>query len=226
LVSVQKPEVADVEIDDAHYPSPARVAADIKDPRRKTYPMAYLENPNIWEERNGADYGSLDLWANVIDRAWAPIWNDDHLCGSFLWEWRDRAVADPGPVHLYDYDPVTGISLAKVKGLCDPFGNPRAGYYQVKVVYAPIKVNLQPKIVGSTIVVHAENHYSFTDLSELSGSRKNCSTKTRPRPEGHQVPALESNDRHLRTQPNRLALGDTPSRHAEPYCHSQASLEG
>jgi beta-galactosidase/beta-glucuronidase len=168
LVSIQKPEVAAVEIDDAHYPSPARVAADVKDPRRSVYPMAYLENPNIWEERNGADYGSLDLWANVIDRAWTDIWRDDHLCGSFLWEWRDRAVADPGPVHLYDYDPVTGISLAKAKGLCDPFGNPRASYYQVKVVYAPIKVNLKPAVAGSTVVVHAVNHYSFTDVSELN----------------------------------------------------------
>ncbi len=168
LVSVQKPEVADVEIDDAHYPTPARVAADVKDPRRSVYPMAYLENPNIWEERNGADYGSLDLWAKVIDRAWADIWKDDHLCGSFLWEWRDRAIADPGPVHLYDYDPVTGISLTKVKGLCDPFGNPRAGYYQVKVVYAPIKVDLQPIIAGSIVTVHTFNHYAFTDLSELN----------------------------------------------------------
>ncbi len=168
LVSIQKPEVADVEIDDAHYPSPTRVAADVKDPRRNTYPMAYLENPNIWDVRNGADYGSLDLWANVIDRAWTDIWKDDHLCGSFLWEWRDRAVADPGPIHLYDYDPATGISLAKVKGLCDPFGNPRAGYYQVKMVYAPIKVDLQPRVAGSTVIVHASNHYSFTDLSELN----------------------------------------------------------
>jgi beta-galactosidase len=168
LVSTENGALTGVELDDDHYPTPARAQKERAAADRSTTPQIYLEHPNVWEARNGADFGNLDRWAAVIDRAWKPIWADDHVGGSFLWEWRDRAVADRGPTHLYDYDPATGINGVKVKGVCDGFGDPRPAYYQVKVTYAPVKVDLRPTVAGSTVTVHTANHLSFTNLSELN----------------------------------------------------------
>src|SRR5262249_25971026 len=70
LVSIHKsrPEEGNVEFDDAHYTMPRDIAkAEAEHDRREKFPMIYMENPNNWDVRNGADWGSLDLWAAVID---------------------------------------------------------------------------------------------------------------------------------------------------------------
>jgi beta-galactosidase len=167
LVSWRDAEEGGVEIDDRHYTTPADIEKAAKDPRRAKYPMTYLENPNNWEMRNAADMGNWELWAPVIDRVWKVVADAEHIPGTFEWEWVDRAVADRCETKLYDFFPATGISLAKVKGLVDGFRNPRPGVYDIKMAYAPIKVDPKPQVSGSAIVVHARNDYSFTDLSEL-----------------------------------------------------------
>jgi hypothetical protein len=43
----------------------------------------------------------------------------------------------------------------------------RPWYYHVKVVYAPIKVDLKPELSESGVAINVTNYYSFTDLSEL-----------------------------------------------------------
>lgn len=167
LVSIRAAAEYGVEFSDNHYPGMRVIDKDLASALRQSIPQIYTENPNVWDVRNGADAGSLDLWGAVLDREWRKFWPDDHFAGSFLWEWADRAVADQSPVKLYDYDPVTGINLVKVKGIVDAFRNPRPDYYQLKVVYAPIKIDLTPVVSGSTVKVHAINRYSFTDLAEL-----------------------------------------------------------
>jgi beta-galactosidase/beta-glucuronidase len=167
LVSWRDAGEGDVEIDDAHYTNPPAIAEAEQQPRRSQYPKTYLENPNDWDMRNGADEGSWEPWAMVIDRVWREVWKDDHIPGSFNWEWVDRAVADKCPTKLYDYFPATGINIVKVKGLCDAFRNPRAGVYDIKMAYAPIMVEPAVKMSGSTATIHVTNRYSFTDLSQL-----------------------------------------------------------
>ena len=167
LVSWRNADEGDVELDDAHYTVPADIATAAREPRRSEYPKIYLENPNDWEMRNGADEGSWELWAMVIDRVWKEVWQDDHIPGSFEWEWSDRAVCDKCTTKLYDYYPATGINIVKVKGLTDAFRNPRAGVYHIKMAYAPVKVSPDVRIDGSDAIVQAINHYSFTNLSEL-----------------------------------------------------------
>lgn len=167
LVSWRNADEGDVELDDAHYTDPADIATAAREPRRAKYPKTYLENPNDWEMRNGADEGSWELWAMVIDRVWKEVWQDDHIPGSFEWEWSDRAVCDKCPTKLYDYYPATGINIVKVKGLTDAFRNPRAGLYHIKMAYAPIKVSPDVRVDGSDAILHAINHYSFTNLSDL-----------------------------------------------------------
>ncbi|HZZ42944.1 MAG TPA: glycoside hydrolase family 2 TIM barrel-domain containing protein [Tepidisphaeraceae bacterium] len=168
LASCHKAEESGGELDDRHYVKPSDMQKDNDmTARREKVPMIYLENPNNWEERNGADWGCLDAWGPVIQRTWDVVTNADHIPGIFLWEWADRAVADPNSVHLYDFFPKTGINLVKVKGLVDGFRNARPWLFDVKMAYAPITVDLKPVVEGDGITVHARNLYSFTDLSEL-----------------------------------------------------------
>jgi hypothetical protein len=167
IVSAKGDGEPSVELDDRHYTNPPAILKANENAARRQVPMTYLENPNDWEARNGADWGSLDLWGAVIHRTWEAVWPSDHVPGSFLWEWADRAVADPNEVKLYDYFPGTGVNLVKVKGQVDGYRNPRPGLYHVKMAYAPVRVELTPNVEGDVVTVRAKNWYSFTDLGEL-----------------------------------------------------------
>ncbi len=158
---------ANVEFDDQHYVTPQQIKKDEHNPRRTKVPMIYTENPNVWDVRNGPDYGSLDLWGAVINRTWQELWHDDHVCGTFLWEWQDRAVVDQCPTKYYDFYPRSGINVVKVKGLVDGFRNIRPDYYQVKMAQAPIVIGTTPKRLADGVIIDVTNHYSFTDLKDL-----------------------------------------------------------
>jgi beta-galactosidase len=143
---------------------------DINDKKRRAqWPKMYSEHPNVYDVRRGTDYGSLDLWTAVITRTWALIWDCDSIPGSFLWEWQDRAVADKCKTKLYDFDPATGVSYVKNKGLVDGWRNPRPDYYAVKMEYSPIKLGRQADMLSKpgSAVVSLTNRYSFMDLSYL-----------------------------------------------------------
>lgn len=169
LISCQRADegTEPVEFDDAHYVTPRRIHRDETSPRRQQWPAIYLENPNVWDVRNGPDYGSLDLWRAVMTRTWDEIWPDDHVAGSFLWEWQDRAVADRSPVKYYYYFPKTGINLLKVKGVVDGFRDPRPEYYHIKMAQTPIALGSEAAVGTEAVSLAATNRYSFTDLSQL-----------------------------------------------------------
>jgi len=170
LISCQRGDQGSegVEFDDAHYTAPQQIHKAEGDKRRARWPMIYTENPNVWDVRNGPDYGSLDLWGAVIDRTWKEVWHDDHVVGTFLWEWQDRAVADKCTNKFYTYYPQTGINVVKVKGVVDAFRNPRPEYYHIKMAQSPIVIGEKPQISGDQVILDLTNRYSFTDLSALA----------------------------------------------------------
>jgi beta-galactosidase/beta-glucuronidase len=166
LVSCKNADDSGVELDDRHYTPPEKIA--LLESKATDTPRIFLENPNVWDFRNGADFGNADLWGAVIDRTWKEIWKDKHVPGSFLWEWQDRAVADQCPTKLYDYYPETGIQIVKMKGLVDAFRNPRPALYSVKMAYSPVQIDYaKPVIAGDVVTLGAANFYSFTNFSEL-----------------------------------------------------------
>jgi beta-galactosidase len=169
LISCQKAEDggANVEFDDAHYVTPQRIHNAEREARHAKWPMIYTENPNVWEVRNGPDYGCLDLWGEVIDRTWRELWHDDHVSGTFLWEWQDRAVADKCQTKYYTFYPETGINLIKVKGVVDGFRNPRPEYFHIKMAQTPVAVGRRLKASADAVVLEVTNRYSFTDLGKL-----------------------------------------------------------
>ncbi|HEY3412282.1 MAG TPA: glycoside hydrolase family 2 TIM barrel-domain containing protein [Armatimonadota bacterium] len=170
LVSEMKADRYGVEMDDLHYTSPAEIRKRADDTaRRAKWPMIFAENPNVWDVRNGADYGCLDLWAAVLKRNWDIVWDAPGIPGEFLWEWQDRAVQDKSPVKLYRFDRETGIQYAKTKGLVDGWRHPRPDYYHVKMVYSPIQVDAKADMASKPgyAVLKVHNRYSFTNLSEI-----------------------------------------------------------
>ena len=172
LVSCKPADEYGTDFDDSHYTQPEIIRRSAEDSRREKWPKIYTENPNVWDARLGADYGCLDLWAAVLQRTWAEIWDADGIPGSFLWEWQDRAVRDKCPVKLYEFDPATGVQYFKTKGVVDGWRHPRPEYYHVKMVYAPIKVDAKIDLTSKpgSAILSAVNHYSFTDLSELKAN--------------------------------------------------------
>jgi beta-galactosidase/beta-glucuronidase len=167
LVSCSLADKFNVEMDDRHYPTMQMLHDDIRDKRRAKWPLVYSENPNVYDVRRGADYGSLDLWTAVMTRMWSQIWECDGIAGSFLWEWQDRAVADKCKTKLYDFDPATGVSYVKNKGIVDGWRNIRPDYYAVKMVYSPIQLGRTLDMLSTprAAILRVTNRYSFTDLS-------------------------------------------------------------
>ncbi len=128
------------DLSDSHYTVPSAMARAAEQARRDMHPHIYLECPNVWDIRlsanNGADAGCWDIWEEVLRRTWDVVWANDSIPGAFLWEWQDRAVADRCPIKLCQFDPATGISYLKIKGVVDAFRHPRPQYYNIKMIYS------------------------------------------------------------------------------------------
>jgi beta-galactosidase/beta-glucuronidase len=155
------------ELSDSHYTRPENIEKAGIRAREVGRPHIYLENPNNWEVRLGADPGAWERWAPVLQRCWDVVTKHDTIPGTFLWEWQDRAVADKSPEKLYYFFPETGVNLLKIKGIVDGFRNPRPWYYDVKMIYSPIRFGAKAGVSGGNVTFEVENRYSFTDLSHL-----------------------------------------------------------
>jgi beta-galactosidase/beta-glucuronidase len=158
------------ELSDSHYTVPAKIEESAKAAKSEGQPHIYLENPNNWEVRLGADAGAWERWGTVLKRSWRVVAQSETIPGMFLWEWQDRAIVDHSPTKLYYDFPETGINLLKIKGLVDAFRNPRPWLYDVKMVYSPVTVANKFDRAGDAVKFKVENHYSFTNLSELKAT--------------------------------------------------------
>ena len=157
------------ELSDSHYTKPSTIREAAKTAAANGHPHIYLENPNTWDVRLGADAGTWDAWGLVMQRSWDAIMESDAVPGTFIFEWQDRAVADKSPIKQYYFFEKTGIHLMKIKGLVDGFRNPRSRLYDLKNIYSPIQIppDTQLTRTGNTATFPIENRYSFTNLSQV-----------------------------------------------------------
>ena len=68
LVSWFPYDAYEKELSDSHYTSPAKVQEAAERATKEGHPHIYLENPNDWDARFGADFGCWDAWFNVLKR--------------------------------------------------------------------------------------------------------------------------------------------------------------
>jgi beta-galactosidase/beta-glucuronidase len=156
------------ELSDSHYTIAANMQESADKARQNKHPHIYLENPNVWDIRLGADASCWDAWSQVLMRCWDVVEKNDVIPGTFVWEWQDRAVTDHSPVKNYRLDAATGVHYMKIKGIVDSYRNPRPEHYHLKMIFAPLKIRGEAEISQTPAAsFEIENHYSFTDLSEL-----------------------------------------------------------
>ncbi len=154
---------------DSHYPDPAEVDRMAKNPN---YGATLTEHPHTFYEKEVQDYdpGMSDLWSEVMTKTWKKLWQSPTILGSFVWEWQNQGIADKNP------DTTTGfiygpnrLRQENNKGVVDAYRNPKPEWWIVKTVYSPVVIGVRTVTPSNgTFKFPITNHYSFTDLNELT----------------------------------------------------------
>jgi autotransporter-associated beta strand protein len=176
LVSTFNASQYGTELSDAHYPSIAQMQSDAANAASTGHPFIFLENPNTWDERLGADAGMWEDWGLCMQRVWDVCIASNTIPGTFPFEWSDRAVQDPNSAASYTNDdaqllyyfPATGIRLLKMKGMVDSFRNLRPNVYELQMIYSPVQISNSLAVSSGQVSFPLQNRYSFTDLSYLT----------------------------------------------------------
>jgi beta-galactosidase len=151
--------------DDYHYPGDDTLQKMAEGPG----PAVITEGPHIYYVKPGweYDYGTNDLWGQVLAAEWDRVWPSKSIFGAFIWEWQDQGLADPY-VDAAKKD-ARGVTQDNYKGIVDGFRNPKPELYHVKQVYSPVTTDartVQPD--HGSYTVRLQNRYAFTDLAELT----------------------------------------------------------
>lgn len=176
LVSTFNASQYGTELSDAHYPSISGMQSDAANAASTGHPFIFLENPNTWDERLGADPGMYEDWGLCMQRVWNVCIASNTIPGTFPFEWSDRAVQDPNSAASYTNDnaqllyyfPSTGIRLLKLKGMVDSFRNLRPSVYELQMIYSPVQISNSLTVTSGQVSFPVQNRYSFTDLSYLT----------------------------------------------------------
>lgn len=165
---------------DDHYPGPDSIDRYARDTR---WGANITEHPHTFFEKEVQDYdpGASDLWSETLIKTWDKLWKAPNILGSFIWEWQNQGVADKNEDTTTDfyYGP-DHMRQENNKGIVSAYRVPKPEWWIVKSVYSPVVVttrtvsptrlvttrNVSP--AGGTCTVPITNHYSFTDLKELT----------------------------------------------------------
>ena len=155
--------------EDNHYPSPDSVARFGQNPK---WGANLSEQPHTFYEKEAQDYdpGVSDLWSEALMKNWNLLWKEPEILGSFIWEWQSQGVADKNEdtTQDYYYGP-DRLRQENNKGVVDSFRHPKPEWWIVKSVYSPVAVTVRTvSPAGGKAAVPITNHYSFTNLSELT----------------------------------------------------------
>ena len=172
FVSGQNPDSAKGQLwKDDHYPGPETVDRDTNQTNVR-FPVNYTEHPHTFYEKEAQDYdpGASDLWSETLIKTWNKLWPAPNLLGSFIWEWQSQGIADKNADHSRDFwFGLDHLRQENNKGVVDGYRHPKPELWIVKMAYSPVVVGARTvEPAGGASVVPLTNHYSFTDLSELS----------------------------------------------------------
>ena len=154
---------------DEHYPDPDAVDRFARNPK---FGANLSEHPHIFFEKEVQAYdpGASDAWSEALVKTWDKLWKDPTILGSFIWEWQGQGVADKNADTATDfyYGP-DHLRQENNKGIMDGYRHPKPEWWIVKSVYSPVVVGTRTvNPAGDSCTVPLTNHYSFTDLAELT----------------------------------------------------------
>lgn len=170
FVSGQDPESIKGQLwKDDHYPGPDSVD---RYARNTKWGTNLTEHPHTFYEKEAQDYdpGISDLWSEVMVKTWDKLWKAPIILGSFIWEWQNQGIADKNPDKTRDfwYGP-NHLRQENNKGIVSAYRVLKPEWWIVKMVYSPVVVGTRTvSPADGTCAVPLTNHYSFTDLSELT----------------------------------------------------------
>ncbi len=155
--------------EDNHYPGPESVDRFGKNPN---WGANLSEHPHTFYEKEVQDYdpGMSDLWSEALIKTWDKLWQEPIVLGSFIWEWQSQGVADKNADTTTDfyYGP-DHLRQENNKGIVSSYRVPKPEWWIVKSVYSPVVVPVRTvSPADGNVSVPVTNHYSFTDLKELT----------------------------------------------------------
>ncbi len=154
---------------DDHYPGPDSIDRYAQNTK---WGANITEHPHTFYEKEVQDYdpGASDLWSETLIKTWDKLWKAPNILGSFIWEWQSQGIADKNNDTTQDfyYGP-DHLRQENNKGIVDGYRHPKPEWWIVKSVYSPVVVTVRAvSPAGGTCEVPITNHYSFTDLKELT----------------------------------------------------------
>ncbi len=170
FVSGQDPESMKGQLwKDDHYPGPDSVDRYAANTRWGTN---LTEHPHTFFEKNVLDYdpGAHDVWSETLIKTWGKLWKAPNILGSFIWEWQSQGIADKNADTTTDFYYGPGyLRQENNKGIVSAYRVPKPELWIVKTVYSPVVVDTRTvSPAGGVCAVPITNHYSFTNLSELT----------------------------------------------------------
>ncbi len=170
FVSQQDPEGMKGQLwKDDHYPSPDSIDRFARNTRWGTN---ITEHPHTFFEKSVQDYdpGASDVWSETMINTWDKLWKAPNILGSFIWEWQGQGIADKNADTTTDfyYGP-DHMRQENNKGIVTAYRVAKPEWWIVKTVYSPVVVSARTvSPADGTCAVPVTNHYSFTNLSELT----------------------------------------------------------
>ncbi|MCD8210939.1 MAG: DUF4981 domain-containing protein, partial [Prevotella sp.] len=98
---------------------------------------------------------------------WDEIYSHPRLLGGFIWEWADEGIyktLEDGKLMVAyggDFGDVPNLSTFCIKGITDSEANPTPKYYEVKAVYAPLRLKLEGDKID---VVKLDEEFSLDNI--------------------------------------------------------------
>ena len=155
--------------EDNHYPGPESVDRFAQNPK---WGANLSEHPHTFYEKEVQDYdpGMSDLWSEALIKTWDKLWKDPTILGSFIWEWQSQGIADKNDDTETDFWYGSDhLRQENNKGIVSAYRVPKAEWWIVKSVYSPVVVSTRTVSPSDgKAAVPITNHYSFTDLKELT----------------------------------------------------------
>ena len=154
---------------DDHYPGPDTIDRYARDTR---WGANLTEHPHTFYEKEVQDYdpGASDLWSETLIKTWDKLWKAPNILGSFIWEWQSQGIADKNEDTTTDFYYGPGhMRQENNKGIVSAYRVPKPEWWIVKSVYSPVVAGTRTvRLEGGACTVPITNHYSFTDLKELT----------------------------------------------------------
>ena len=170
FVSGQDPESMKGQLwKDDHYPGPDSVDRYAANTRWGTN---LTEHPHTFFEKSVQEYdpGASDVWSETLIKTWGKLWKAPNILGSFIWEWQSQGIADKNADTTTDFYFGPGyMRQENNKGIVSAYRVPKPELWIVKSVYSPVVIDTRTvSPSGGFCAVPVTNHYSFTNLSELT----------------------------------------------------------